>query len=104
MFLGADGKVVSSVAMVELVDEIARISGKQIVNAQGVRRFGKHSWRSTGAVWLTGAMMIEIMKVQMLARWASPVVTHYTRLAPFACYHFGLQALPGITGGQDQEG
>ena len=82
LFPDARGAVVSSDAMVELVDELARRSGEQITNAQGVRRFGKHSWRSTGAVWLTGVMQIEIMKVQMLARWASPVVTHYTRLAP----------------------
>ena len=27
-------------------------------------------------------MHIEVMKVQMMARWSSPVVTHYTRLAP----------------------
>ena len=26
--------------------------------------------------------MIEVTKVQMMARWSSPVVTHYTRLAP----------------------
>ena len=39
-------------------------------------------WRSTGAVWLTGVMMIEVTKTQMMARWSSPVVTHYTRLAP----------------------
>ena len=82
LFPDANGKVVTAEAMVGLVDELARRSGEDIVNAEGIRRFGKHSWRSTGAVWLTGVMMIEVMKVQMLARWASPVVTHYTRLAP----------------------
>ena len=25
---------------------------------------------------------IELLKIQMLARWASPIITHYTRLAP----------------------
>ena len=33
-------------------------------------------------MWLTGTMGIEVLKVQMMARWSSPVVTHYTRLAP----------------------
>ena len=27
-------------------------------------------------------MGIELLKIQMLARWASPIITHYTRLAP----------------------
>ena len=27
-------------------------------------------------------VLIEVMKVQFMARWSSPVVTHYTRLAP----------------------
>ena len=33
-------------------------------------------------MYLTGVIGIEILKVQLLARWASPIITHYTRLAP----------------------
>ena len=73
---------VTADAMVALVDTLAEFSGESLTNAEGVRRFGRHSWRSTGAVWLTGVMMIEVTKLQMMARWSSPVVTHYTRLAP----------------------
>ena len=47
----------------------------------GRHRFGRHRWRSTGAVFLS-AIGLEIVKIQMLARWRSPIVTHYTRLAP----------------------
>ena len=42
---------------------------------------GKHSFQSTGAVYLS-SLGIELLKIQMLARWASPIITHYTRLAP----------------------
>ena len=34
-----------------------------------------------GAVFLS-ALGIELMKIQMLARWSSHIITHYTRLAP----------------------
>ena len=44
---------------------------------------GKHSWRSTGAVWFT-LIGIAVAKIQLLARWDSELVTHYTRLAPIA--------------------
>ena len=82
LFPDDEGNAVTAAAMVALVDELAQITGEPVVNADGLRRFGRHSWRSTGAVWLTGTMGIEVMKVQMMARWSSPVVTHYTRLAP----------------------
>ena len=82
LFPDAEGNMVSATAMIALVDELAVRSGESVTNADGLRRFGRHSWRSTGAVWLTGTMGIEVLKVQMMARWSSPVVTHYTRLAP----------------------
>ena len=82
LFPDSEGREVTAEAMVALVDALAEWSGEALTNAEGVRRFGRHSWRSTGAVWLTGVMMVEVTKVQMVARWSSPVVTHYTRLAP----------------------
>ena len=82
LFPDEEGNMVSAAAMIALVDELAARTGEAVTNADGLRRFGRHSWRSTGAVWLTGTMGIEVLKVQMMARWSSPVVTHYTRLAP----------------------
>ena len=56
---------------------------RRISNQRGGRSaLRAPQFRSTGAVWLTGVMMIEVTKVQIMARWSSPVVTHYTRLAP----------------------
>ena len=68
-------------AIVALVDELATRSGESLVTPDGQRRYGKHSFRSTGAVYLS-SLGIELLKIQMLARWASPIITHYTRLAP----------------------
>ena len=43
--------------------------------------YGKHSRRAAGAVYLT-KIGLHIYKIQLLARWASPLITHYARLAP----------------------
>ena len=67
--------------MVDLVDELARWSGEYIHTPHGQRSYGKHSIRSTGAGYLS-SIGIELLKIQMLARWASTIITHYTRLAP----------------------
>ena len=82
LFPDSEGGTVSADAMVRLADALAELLGEALTAKEGHRRFGKHNWRSTRAVWLTGTMGIEVSKVQTMARWASPVVTHYTRLPP----------------------
>ena len=62
LFPDKEGNEVTADAMVALVDALAEFSGGSLTNAEGVRRFGRHSWRSTGAVWLTGVMMIEVAR------------------------------------------
>ena len=59
----------------------AHLTGESIHDDFGERRFGKHSWRSSGAVFLS-ALGIDVHKIQLLARCNSPIVVHYTRLAP----------------------
>ena len=66
-----------------LVDAVAEILGQPLVANDGIRRYGKHSWRATGAVYLTSLRM-ELHRIQLLARWSSPVIMHYARLAPLA--------------------
>ena len=68
--------------MIRLVEFIAVATGEKLVLAVGIRRFGKHSWRSTGAVFLSG-LGIDIHKLMLLARWASAIIMHYARVAPF---------------------
>ena len=75
-FPTAEGAVVQGVAVVALVDELAARTGEALVTADGQRRYGKHSFRSTGAVYLS-SLGIDLLKIKMLARWASPIITHY---------------------------
>ena len=81
LFPTAEGSVVHGEAIVALVDALATRTGESIITPDGQRRYGKHSFRNTGAVYLS-SLGIELLKIQMLARWASPIITHYTRLAP----------------------
>ena len=81
LFPQEDGQEVSAEAFIRLIEELAARTGESIKTPDGRNRFGKHSWRSTGAVYLS-TVGIEVFKIQLLARWSSPIVTHYTRLAP----------------------
>ena len=81
LFPGGDGRMVTPQAMLAVVEELARLLGEGVLTGDGRKRFGKHSWRSTGAVYMT-SLRVEVYKVQLMARWSSTVVTHYTILAP----------------------
>ena len=72
---------VTAEAMLALIEELAKMTGEAILTHDGRKRFGKHSWRSTGAVFMT-SIGIEIFKVQLMGKWACAAVTHYTRLVP----------------------
>ena len=80
-FPGAGGRTLSGEDMLRLIEEIATRLNEVLFLDSGVRRFGKHSWRATGAVFLA-LIGIEVYKIAMLARWLCGVVTHYTRIAP----------------------
>ena len=67
--------------MLLLIEQLAKAVGEQTLTAAGQERFGRHSWRSTGAVWLAG-MRLDLYRVQLFAIWASAMVLHYARLAP----------------------
>ena len=81
LFPDAEGHELNEDRMVEFVEAIAQLCGEPVRNRTGQRRYGRHSFRSTGAVWLT-SMGIEIAKVQILGRWNCGLVLHYCRLAP----------------------
>ena len=69
--------------MQELVELLASLTGEALFHPSGLRRFGRHAWKSTGTVELA-ALNLELWKIQLLARWASPLILHYARLAPLA--------------------
>mgnify|MGYP002281116694 CR=1 FL=1 len=80
-FPDANGSVVTKDAMESFVDELARLGGQPLTLPSGAKRFGKHSFRSTGAVLLS-RLGLEVYKIQLLARWGSDVVLHYVRESP----------------------
>ena len=81
LFPTCDGRCVEGDIMVKVVEIIATRQGQVLKTADGVTRFGGHSWRATGAVYLS-SLGIHMHKIALLARWASAVITHYTRIAP----------------------
>ena len=80
-FPTAEATTVTAENMVKTVEFLADKTGQPLKTKSGVNRFGKHSWRSTGAVWLT-AMRLEMFRIQLLARWSHRVIIYYARLAP----------------------
>ena len=81
LFPQPDGEEVPPQAIVALIEELARLTGEAVLTVDGRNRFGKHSFRATGAVFLS-TVGIEVAKIRMLGRWSCAVVLHCTRLAP----------------------
>ena len=67
--------------VVLFIEAIATLIGETLFTAKGVRRFGKHSLRASGAVHLA-LMGISVEKIRLIGRWMCGVVIHYTRTAP----------------------
>ena len=51
LFPNAAGKTVHKDAMLALIERLAQLAGEPIFTAAGQRRYGRHSWRSAGAVY-----------------------------------------------------
>ena len=81
LFPQEGGEEVPPEAHVKLVEKIALMTGERTLTKDGRNTYGKHSWRSTGAVFLR-FIGLEVIKIQLLTRWGSPIITHYTRLVP----------------------
>ena len=62
--------------VVKLIGYIATLLGEALVLKGGVRRYGKHPWRATGAVFFA-AVGLNMHKIGTLARWASPIILHF---------------------------
>ena len=77
------GKVVSKQNVVQTFERLAQQLGEPLRDALGRRRFTGHLLRVLGARELATAG-IEIFKIQLLARWRSPIVLRYAQDAPLA--------------------
>ena len=76
--------------MLELIEMLATMLGEELYTKDGRIKYGKHSWRSTGAVFLAG-IGVDLLKIQLMARWSSEVITHYSRLAPLKAITAGFK-------------
>ena len=81
LFPDKEGNEMRPEKVLEFIEAVATECGEKLRNENGVRRFGKHSFRSTGAVWLS-EMGLAMEKVKLIGRWNCGVVNHYVRLAP----------------------
>ena len=67
--------------VLDFIELLAAMLGLPLMDKNGVKKFGKHSFRSTGAVHLA-EMGLEVSKIQLIGRWLCGIVLHYCRLAP----------------------
>jgi len=77
------GHVADKRHVVECIEVVALRAGEPLVDAMGSRRFGGHSLRVTGARTLA-ALGIDVLLIQLMARWSSDVVLRYVSEAPLA--------------------
>ena len=81
LFPTLDGDFVEKRHVVTSIEFVAKLTGEALTGYGGVRRFGGHSLRVTGARLMTG-MGISIALIQLMARWSSDVVLRYVAEAP----------------------
>ena len=83
LFPTSQGRTTSKAQMLLLVEDTAKVLGQPITDAFGRNRFGRHSWRGTGAEYFI-ANMVALWRVELFGRWApgSRAVHRYIRNAP----------------------
>ena len=92
-----DGSFVEKRHVVSSIEHVAELLGEPLFDDRGVRRFGGHSLRVSGARTLAG-MGIDLVLIQLMARWSSDVVLRYVADAPLtkisAAYRAGSAVVP----------
>ena len=81
LFPTSSGTAASSAKVVETFEELGIMTGMPLFNAEGMRLFGGHTPRVTGAR-LYAACGIEVNKVRILARRSGDMIPRYVAEAP----------------------
>ena len=63
------------------INRLVSLYGSPTIDAHGRNLFGGHSLRTGGAVTLSG-LGLDSARIEGLARWSSPMLLHYAKLAP----------------------
>lgn len=90
LFPDQRGQVVTKAAMIDTIEILARALGEDLVNDTGGKRFGGHTPRVTGARYWA-SIGLEMFKIQILARWGSPVILRYVSEAPLQTITMDVQ-------------
>jgi hypothetical protein len=95
LFPSATGGFVEKRHVVSSIEHVAAALLEPLVDERGVRRYGGHSLRVTGARTLA-ALGVDLVRIQLMARWSSDVVLRYVAEAPLAtmtaAYRAGVAA------------
>jgi len=83
LFLTQLGNFAEKRHVVESLELVALRVGEPLTDVHGSRRFGGHSLRVTGTRTLA-SMGIDVLLIQLMARWSSDVVLRYVSEAPLA--------------------
>jgi hypothetical protein len=81
LFPAMGGGVPSKLLVVETFEAIGSLLGQDLQSPQGLRLFGGHTPRVTGAQ-LLGALGIDINKIRLLARHSGEAIMRYVAEAP----------------------
>ena len=81
LFPDQNGKEVSKANAVSTIVQLAARTGEAVTDTRGRQLYGGHSLRTGGAVTLSG-LGLDSVRIECLARWHSPMLAHYARLAP----------------------
>jgi hypothetical protein len=81
LFPTEDGQPVARAAVIAALEATVQAYGDPIMQPNGSRLLGGHSFRVTGAQQLA-ALGVDVIKIMVLARWAGESVLRYVRDAP----------------------
>eukprot|EP00971_Amphidinium_carterae_P349373 6490987-Amphidinium_carterae.1 len=81
LFPTKGGAICTKLAVADSIQAIAKLTGEELIDPEGRRRFTGHSLRVTGAQHLA-RVGVPLHLIQLQARWASEAILRYVRTAP----------------------
>eukprot|EP00971_Amphidinium_carterae_P021215 418806-Amphidinium_carterae.1 len=81
LFPTTSGSVCTKLAMADSIQAMASLTGEELTDEEGRRRFTGHTFRVTGAQHLA-RVGVPLHLIQLQARWALDSIMRYVRTAP----------------------
>ena len=96
LFPNGRGGMASKASVVATFEAIGRLIGQMLFSDEGLRLFGGHTPRGTGAQ-LFAALGIDINKIRILARHSGDMIMRYVADAPWRSLRSDLSDLRGAS-------